>query len=306
MTVWRHTCLIFALLPAVCWGFSMENLRDLHEAGDPDATYMYAAQHFADMAGDPNFDFYYGVAAINSGRASQGVFALERVLAVVPQNLAARVELARGYFQLEEYARARAEFETAIEVGAPPSIKQRIDRYLRAIRRHEGRYQTRLEGFAELGVGHNSNVNNAPDDIDDLELTLDNPAIDDNYTVLSGGISVNAPFAVGSAFFIGLSADQFDYSDESDFNTGNVRFNTGLKFYDDTNRFRISLLGRSYSLDGDTFRDTAGLLADWRIETSQTQRINMFARVGELSYPDQELRDASTVSLGGGLTQNAT
>ncbi|MEM7208965.1 MAG: hypothetical protein AAF434_14175, partial [Pseudomonadota bacterium] len=47
-------------------------------------------------------------------------------------------------------------------------------------------------------------------------------------------------------------------------------------------------------------------LADWRIETSQTQRINMFARVGELSYPDQELRDASTVSLGGGLTQNAT
>ena len=43
------------------------------------------------MEGDGNFDYIYGVAAIDTGHASEGVFALERVLIQFPGDSKAAV-----------------------------------------------------------------------------------------------------------------------------------------------------------------------------------------------------------------------
>jgi len=62
------------------------------------------------LSGEPLYDYYFGIAAVDSGRASLGVLALERVLLTNPENDLARLELARGYFVLEDYERAKEEF----------------------------------------------------------------------------------------------------------------------------------------------------------------------------------------------------
>ncbi len=54
------------------------------------------------LSGDPLYDYYFGIAAVDSGRASLGVLALERVLLSNPLNDLARLELARGYFVLKD------------------------------------------------------------------------------------------------------------------------------------------------------------------------------------------------------------
>ena len=74
------------------------------------------------------------------------MFALERVLAAQPNNHSARLELARAYFILEEYARARQEFEAVLALDPPASVVSKIDRFLNAIRRKEGRYRTTGSG----------------------------------------------------------------------------------------------------------------------------------------------------------------
>jgi Flp pilus assembly protein TadD len=53
-------------------------------------------------AGDPDFDFLLGSAALALGKNTEAVFALERVLAVQPNSAPARALIARAYFNLKE------------------------------------------------------------------------------------------------------------------------------------------------------------------------------------------------------------
>ena len=91
--------------------FNLKHLQSLFVSYQRQAAYDYAMKHIKQMEGDPYFDYFYGVSAIDTGHASEGVFALERVLLLHPNDHVARLELARGYFILEEYARSRQEFE---------------------------------------------------------------------------------------------------------------------------------------------------------------------------------------------------
>ena len=81
-------------------------LKQLFDSGDSQAAYDYALSEISKYEGDPTFDYYYGAAAIDIGEANEGVYALERVLVSQPNNHAARLELARGYFILQEYTRS--------------------------------------------------------------------------------------------------------------------------------------------------------------------------------------------------------
>ena len=59
----------------------LETLKRLYGQGKPEAAFEWAVKRRDELEGDSTFDFYYGLAAIDSGRVSEGVFALERVLA---------------------------------------------------------------------------------------------------------------------------------------------------------------------------------------------------------------------------------
>ena len=63
----------------------------------PKQAYDLLLPQEAARAGDPEFDYLLGVAALDSGDRERAVFALERVLAVQPNNHLARAEIARAY-----------------------------------------------------------------------------------------------------------------------------------------------------------------------------------------------------------------
>ena len=58
-------------------------------------------------AGEPLYDFLLGLAALEIGQNTRAVFALERVLAMEPDNVRARAEIARAYLALGEAETAR-------------------------------------------------------------------------------------------------------------------------------------------------------------------------------------------------------
>ena len=76
-----------------------DEIRRLVERGLADQAYTLGALH-PELQGNPEFDYYFGVAAIESGRAGAGVISLEHYLARVPRNGDARMRLALGYLEL--------------------------------------------------------------------------------------------------------------------------------------------------------------------------------------------------------------
>src|SRR5574341_400922 len=74
-------------------------------------------------AGDPEFDYLLGIAALDAGEPERAVFALERVLALQPNNALARAEIARAYFIMGERETAKREFQAVREQPIPSEAK---------------------------------------------------------------------------------------------------------------------------------------------------------------------------------------
>jgi hypothetical protein len=145
----------------------LDDLRTLVEAGraaEADAIFCAAA----DLSARPReFDLWCGVAAVDLGRAGEGVLALERYVLQFPNDTRARLELARAYsyfYAGDNVPSAREEFEAVAKEQPPAEVQAGIDRYLDALRVRESRvresrYRTRATGYVEAGAGYDSNAN---------------------------------------------------------------------------------------------------------------------------------------------------
>lgn len=112
-----------------------------------------------DFAGQPEFDYWLGIAAIEAGQPAVAVFALERVIANDPQNNLARAELGRALFALRELQAAQRELTTVIEGDVPPQAQTGINRYLDAIAQMQRQDEVRFSWGFDASVGYDSNVN---------------------------------------------------------------------------------------------------------------------------------------------------
>ncbi len=135
-----------------------DEVKALLDKGNAAAAYALGKNH-PDQLGNPQFDFYFGVAAIDSGHAGEGVLALERYVINFPNNVNARLELARGYFVMGDDLRAREEFNAVLTAKPPAPVVANIERFLDALRSRESTYRTTTGLFVEAGFGYDSNVN---------------------------------------------------------------------------------------------------------------------------------------------------
>src|SRR5687768_14775266 len=92
------TALAFTLafsLPAIATEDAvLERALSLLKSQEYKKAYALLEPLETERAGDVHFDYLFGVAAIDSGNVTRGVFALERVLATQPNHSQARAEIA--------------------------------------------------------------------------------------------------------------------------------------------------------------------------------------------------------------------
>ena len=53
--------------------FDLRLLKSLVDSGQNEKAYDYALKEITDFEGTPKFDYYYAIAAIDSGHANEGV-----------------------------------------------------------------------------------------------------------------------------------------------------------------------------------------------------------------------------------------
>ena len=114
----------------------------------------------SERAGEIDYDYLLGVAAIESGQVSRGIFALERVLAQQPNHLSARAMIAKGYFRGGEAENARAEFQNILGQSDDPQLKKLIEDNMSAVDKATGQATT-FAAFIDGGWGFDSNINSA-------------------------------------------------------------------------------------------------------------------------------------------------
>src|SRR3954468_13750200 len=127
------TIALFAVAASALADALTDRARRLIGERNHQAAYKLLLPQEGARAGDPEFDYLLGVAALDSGNLERAVFALERVLAVQPNNHPARAEIARAYLERGEGDPARKEFEAVRRQPIPDDAKVTIDRFLSAI-----------------------------------------------------------------------------------------------------------------------------------------------------------------------------
>jgi hypothetical protein len=290
---WLRRAAVAALFLAAGWarGAPVEDLRGLVEAGRADEAYATFCAD-SDLVTRPRaFDLWCGVAAVDLGHAGDGVLAIERYVLEFPNDLRARLELARAYFHAGDNVRAREEFEAVAKESPPPDVQAGIDRYLAAIGLREGRYKTRTSGYLEAGGGYDSNANAGvaqaniglpvlgPVTVDQVGVQKSSP-----FGWLAGAGRIDHPFAPGWSVNASGYANGTFYTDASEFNLASLGATAGLARSSGANLYSVTYAHTEILLDGSRYRWTDGLGLEWRRQLTEQSSFALIPQYARLGY----------------------
>ncbi len=266
-------------------------------------------------SGEPAYDYLLGLAALDSGRAGEAVFALERVLAVDPQHKQARAEIARAYYQLREIETAKAEFETLKQQGVPAGVRETMNRYLAAIDQELGAAEggTRIRGYLAATLGYDTNVNSAGSDqliaipaFPGVLFTLNDSLVEEGapFTRVSGAFSLVHDLGEGYSFLLGGSG--YDLETRSPFDTASLSTYFGISRRVEQDNFTITAQGEDFRVDGSDYRYAFGIAGQWRRQLDNLSSASLYVQATRLEYPGQSVRDATRYVAGAGYTRALT
>jgi tetratricopeptide (TPR) repeat protein len=269
------------------------------------------AQANPQLIGDVHFDFLYGVAAINVGRVSEGLLALERHLAAVPANDRARLELARGYFLLGEYTRARSEFEFVLRYNPPAGVRANITGFLQAMQLRESADRRATARFyAEAGMGRDTNVNGGTYR-DELQLFFGNVSlvgspsrqVPDNYAQVAVGGQQLMRVTNRMSVFAGADLEHRANEVERAYDITSGGLYAGFSQLSGNTLWRLTLATNELVVGGNRYRDTLSVAAEANLTLSTDTSLMAFVQYAELRHSavDQD-RDARSTTVGAMLT----
>ena len=289
--------------------FALE--EQLIRQGKAEQAYTRLLESFDQHAGTPDFDYLFGLAAIDSGHPTEAVFAFERILDVIPNHAEARIELARAYYKLNEYRAARQEFEE-VRDDVPVAVQSTIDKFLSAIKYASAPAQKHFEAYVQAGLGYDSNVNGATDSptvalpgFGNILVTLDDSGREKGSSVFSfdSGLYFEEPVSSNTSIYGRGYLTAYAPLEEGDFSTETVGGTLGLLLFHNNDQFRVGVTGQRYFVDEETNYNLGGVKAAWQHNINARTRTSLFGKYVAIRYPDQEVRNVNQGSAGVSITK---
>lgn len=307
-----HRHLAQLALAAACCGAGLataapvDDLRRQLEAGQAEQAWRTVLQN-PQLAGDSEFDFLYGLAAINVGRIAEAVMALERHLSSRPGNERARLELARGYFLLGEYSRARAEFEFLLAGKPPAGVRASIDTFLQAmLLREGGTTQGSSRLYVEVGGGRDNNVSlgtyqaQMDSSTGVFTPTADARQISDDVAQLSAGAQGQYKVNARTVALAGVDLDQRGTRRFHQFDTTLGGAYVGFSYLTPVALWRVTLGSSHLRLGSKRFRDQLQLSGEANFAQGADVSGALFGQYVETRHAETDAnRDGRITTLGG-------
>lgn len=263
-----------------------------------------------DRAGSPDYDYLYGMAALESGQADRAAFAFERCLMVEPKNGPCRVQMARTHMALGENDSARAEFTTIQNDNPPAEVNALVSRYLGGVAQMEKDAKRSVGAWAKVGAGHDSNVNSATSSssiaiplFNNFTFALNGLAVQNHDAFAQAGAGANAEFRLSPSWSLNGSASLTNrtYQDIDAYSNTALDADIGLSWHEGENGVQAKLQGQSYYLDGDAFRSFVGVLGQYQLTLSRTSALTAYAQISSFDYRVNS-PSAMRYTVGGGYS----
>ncbi len=280
----------------------------LIKSGNPAEAYSLLEPLEFEHSGEERFDYLIGIAALDSGRPDRATLALERVLMVNPNSAAARLDIARAYYQLGDLPRAKTEFATALTQNPPEAARANIEKYLDDIAAREAGKLTRFTGYVEGSVGHDSNVNNSTNQtlilVGTTPYILDPASVQasDHYYGLAAGGEATHRMNGNWGLYAGADLRQRNYHSQTGFDVLSLDTRAGLMFGAKADNLRLGMLGEKYYLGDSHYFNMAGINAEWQHLLSPSNQLKVFAQYLQYRYADPLMQpnDFDQQVIGGG------
>ena len=287
----------------------LERARQLMSSGNAKQAYADLAPLEREMAGDPEYDYLLGVAALDSGHNEEAIIAFERVLATTPNHAGAQMDLARAYYASGSFDLAEAAFMRLQSANPPPAAQQAINRYLEAIQARKHQTVAGWTGWGELGIGYDSNLTGVPSDfgaaaqqsfnLSGVDPTGNSVKRHAAFIQGSAGAEYSYPLSRGYSLFGGGSVYGRAYHDETDFNigAGDVHFGGALNRGGDQWRATGSyyMYQQEGAAPGDpkptNDRRMGGATLDWRHAIDPKTQVGAALQVNAVRFPDNNIED---------------
>jgi len=308
-------CICLALVSPWAWAevdqLVLEQAESLLKVGQYESAYLLLEPLELNGAGDPVYDYLLGSAALESNRPSKASFVYERILAVTPSYVGVRADMGRAYLALGDYGRAKIEFESVLSMQSlPPDLRASVEQYAKAADARAQNKRTVGTGYAEVGVGSDTNIGSATAlaSVNLPATGLYAPApptgqkTPDTYSTLGLGGEVNHQLTnqwglYGGGDYRGRAYQQYV---DSDYATLDGRF--GLSYTGGAWLLRTGLTAGQYVLNQSRLRNTWGATVDWRLALNSSSQISLGSSYSDAkylvsSYSSQDTQ-TSTVSAG--------
>lgn len=246
---------------------ALEALDALTQQNRFPEAYARAQELLPEYEGDPDFDFLYGLAALETGRPNEAVFALERVAFNHPEELRVKLELARAFFQIRNFGASRNLFQEVLDSNPTENVRRNIQAYLDQIDASERAIAGSFNWYINTGIGSDSNINSATElgvistPIGDVELNPGGKAIDDNFFDIGAGLNYIRPLTKTSAINFDAGYSLHNNLDSDDFDIGVLSGQASYAHLVNSLRLSYGLRGQIVELDGEEFQRSGSLIA---------------------------------------------
>lgn len=268
-----------------------EEARQLFLQEDVEGAWDLLSAAEDDFAGHPDFDYWLGLVAVRSGRAAEGLFALERVINQQPGHAAARLELVGAYIQLGQFDNAATELDTLEQLSPPRAARRAIDQYRRQIAREDtGEAVRPWMAWVGLELGHDDNPGTWPEEIEfpffpEETFELDIP--DTSYGALLAGVRGqherdNDHFLAGT-LNVYSRHNQEEQAEQFDMDMIQGEGEYGMRLDEARHVSGLVEAGQLW-LDGDTYRRHLGLAGQWQHDLDSARSYRVRAGVREQEF----------------------
>jgi hypothetical protein len=257
-----------------------------------------------------------GVALINSGKSSEAVPLLEKVMQAAPRFAVGRFDLARAYFYTLNLPAARREFELLKTQSPPPGVGAILDSYLAAITAGERALarpsvsSARFSGYLEAGGGHDSNISAVTGDFTSgVQAAYGLPGFvptgnslrrSGGYGQLAGGLQMMYPLGNVAMLEAGANVYTRVYDHHAAFNSQSYDGYAGLGFLiGRTTYLRFFGSGQRYYQETAAAtvpritadREGAAYGAEWRMLLNATNTVSLLAQQSRQRFPTSIVND---------------
>jgi tetratricopeptide (TPR) repeat protein len=283
--------------PAVAAPDSLATIKELVAQGQFQRAYEQATASEARYEGDPEFDFYYGMAALETGYYPEAIFAFERVVFAQPSNLRVRLELGRAHFLSGNYPAAQREFRRVLTQDPPATVRANINNFLERIEIAQRQQRREIAGWLDARLGNDTNINSATSDatidtpLGSFDLVQDGRSQKDEFARVEVGGRWKEPLTKDSSYDVSASWRQKNNfsTDAFDLGVGVVEAGYGRTL--ENGRYRIGVRLQNVTLDGTRFQNGYGLTGSWDLSIAQNWILSLTGALTTLRYRDNHLRD---------------